>query len=223
MAGITAAIIGGGVALAGDVYKGIQGANQKSQAAQIAKNNPFVPEQMPSAITQATQLAQQNYTNGMPGTELAENGIKRAVTNATASASRGASSGGDILDAANKIQKNSNDATLDLAMKAASYKSNALGGYEAALGTEAGWQDKLYKNNTLDPYLRAANTAASLQGAGSINENNAIDGAATVVQSGVQAFDNNQFAKKLSLNPGNPNYMNTAAMAAYGNFLNMGK
>lgn len=197
MAGITAALIGGGIAIAGDVYKGIQGANQKSQAAQLAKSNPFIPETMPSSVTAATQLAQQNYTNGMPGTQMAENRIRRGATNATAAASRGASSGGDILDAANKIQKNSNDATLDLAMKAASYKSNALGGYEAALGTQAGWQDKLYQNNQLQPYLRSANTAASLQGAGSINENNAIDGASTVIQSGLQDYNNSQYRNLL--------------------------
>lgn len=212
MAGITAAFIGGGVALTGDTFKFIQGANQKKQAAQLAAANPFVQEQMPSQVTQATQLAQQNYTNGMPGTQYAKNGIARNATNATATASRGASSGGDILDAANKIQLGSNDATLKLAMDAASYKSNALGGYEAALGTEAGWTDQLYKNNTLAPYLRSANTASSLQGAGAINENNAIDSAETGIMTAGENYTNSKYKNLLSTKyPGQqvPNYVDS--------------
>lgn len=198
MSALAAAAIGAGGAIIGGAFKFFQGQSQKKQAEQIAKMNPFIPETMPSAVTQATNLAAQNYTNGMPGMVAAEQGIKQNAGNAQSFAAKGATSSGDILDAANKINTQSEDATLKLALQAASYKSNALGGYQAALGTEAGWQDQLYKNNTLQPYLRAANTAASLQGAGSINEAAGVDDAITGIQSGAQEYATMQGKKNLT-------------------------
>lgn len=198
MSALAAAAIGAGGAIIGGAFKFFEGNSQKKQAAQIAKNNPFIPETMPGAVTQATNLAAQNYTNGMPGMVAAEQGIRQNAGNAYTAAAKGASSGGDLIDAANKIDTTTQDATRQLALQAASYKSNALGGYEEALGTQAGWQDKLYKNNTLEPYLRAANTAASLQGAGSINEAAGIDDAITGVQAGAQEYGNFQQKAKLT-------------------------
>lgn len=166
------------------------GLSQKKKAEQIAKNNPFIPEQLPGEVKKATQLAAQNYTNGMPGMTAEQQAIQQNAGNAQAAAARGASSSGDVLDSANKINVQSQDATLQLAMQAASYKSNALGGYEAALDTQSKWQDKLYQNNELQPYLRSANTAASLYGAGSTNEFKGIDTALEGVQTGVEDFSN---------------------------------
>lgn len=197
MTALASAAVGAGGAIIGGAFKFFEGQSQKKQAAQIAKMNPFIPETMPGAVTQATNLAAQNYTNGMPGQVAAAQGIRQNSGNAYAAASKGATSSGDLLDAANKINAQSLDATRDLAVQAASYKSNALGGYEAALDTQAGWQDKLYKNNTLDPYLRAANTAASLQGAGSLNEAAGIDDAITGIQSGAQEYSTQQQKSKL--------------------------
>lgn len=165
------AIISGGLG----IYKTIQGANQKSQANQLAKNNPFIQEQIPGQIKLATNLAAQNYYNGMPGQTQATNNIRQNGANAYYNGSQAASSGGDLLDLASKINQGQNLATNDLAVKAADYKASALGSYEGALGNEGNWQDKLYQNNTLQPYLRTANTAASLYGAGSQNEFSGLD------------------------------------------------
>lgn len=129
--------------------------------------------------------------------QYGENQIKQNAANAQKVATQGASSGGDILDAANKINYGSNVASQQLALQAASYKSSALGGYESALGNEAGWQDKLYQNNQLQPYLRAANTAASLEGAGNINEANAIDSGLQSAQTVYQNQQNAQYKKQL--------------------------
>lgn len=213
----TIAAIAGGTALIGDAFKYFKGKSQIDQANQIAKNNPFTPESMPYQVKLATQLAAQNYRNGMPGMSQAQNAINRNAGNAYATANKGASSGGDLLDAANKIQVNSNDASQQLALQAASYKSNALGGYEAALGNEGQWQDKLYQNNQLQPYLRAANTSAALTGAGNVNEFGAIDSALTTVQATGQNIANKNYLKQL--NQTNTGAMDTSQLIPYSNFL----
>lgn len=202
MSGLAAAAIGAAPGLIEGAVGLFTGASQKRQAAQIAKNNPFIPEQLPGQVKQATQLAAQNYTNGMPGITAAKQQISQNAGDAEAAVAKGASSSGDILDSANKINNNSQNASLELAMQAASYKSNALGGYEAALNTEGQWEDKLYKNNQLDPYLRAANTAASLEGAGNINEFKGLDEAVGGLQTGYQDFSNSKTAGQFTF--GNP-------------------
>jgi hypothetical protein len=199
MSGIAAAAIGVGGSLIGGAFKFFEGQSQKKQADQIARNNPFVPQTMPAEVQLATKLAGQNYTNGMPGQYTARQQIGQNAANAGAIAAKGATSGGDLIDSANKIQLNADNATRDLALQAASYKSNALGGYEAALGNQAGWQDKLYQNNQLQPYLRAANTSAALTGAGSMNEFSGIDEATTGLQAGGQEITNSQYKKKMDL------------------------
>lgn len=166
-----AAIVSAGVG----AYKAIDGANQKADAKKLAKNNVFQPEQMPGQVIQATNLAAQNYFNGMPGTQAARQQIGQSGANAFYNGSQGASSGGDLLDLAARIGQGQNVATNDLATRGAQYKAQALGGYQSALNNEGQWQDKLYQNNVLQPYLRTANTAASMYGAGQQNMYSGID------------------------------------------------
>jgi len=165
------AIISGGLG----IYKTIEGANQRADAKKLAAGNVFTPMQMPGQVKQATNLAAQNYYNGMPGTQAAQNMISNNSANAYYNGSQGASSGGDLLDLAAKINQGQNVATNNLSLQAANYKSNALGGYENALNNEGDWQGKLYNNNTLQPFLRTANTAASLEGAGAQNMFSGLD------------------------------------------------
>ena len=189
---LTAAAIGGGSGILEGIFGFVKGQQQISQANAIAKANPFIPEEMPGSVTQATNLAAQNYTNGMPGMPAAKQQIAQNAGNAFSGVAKTASGSGDLIDAANKINTGTQDASLKLAMEAASYKSNALSGYQEALGNEAQWQDKLYKNNTLEPYLRAANTAASLLGAGNQNEFKGVDSALSGVQTGIEDYQTQQ-------------------------------
>src|SRR6185312_10737505 len=141
------AIAAGTILTAGlGAYKVIDGANQKAQANRLAKSNVFTPEQIPGQVKTATNLAAQNYYNGMPGQSVALNNIQRNGGNAFFNGARGASSGGDLLDLASKINVGQNAATNDLSAKAAEYKANAAGAYENALNTEGQYQDKIYKN-----------------------------------------------------------------------------
>lgn len=198
MSALAAAAIGVGGSVIGGAFKFFEGQSQKKQANQIAKNNPFVPEVMPAEVGLQTRLAQENFTNGMPGMNTAQQQIAQNAINAGTISAKGATSGADLIDSANKIQLNSDDATRQLALQAASYKSNALGGYEAALGNQAGWQDKLYERNQAEPYNRAANTSAALTGAGNLNEFGGIDTATQGLGAGAQELNNNKLAIQLA-------------------------
>lgn len=176
MSGFAAA----GLATAGlGAYKAINGANQTAKADRLAKSNIFTPEEMPYQVGLGTQLAQRNYTNGMPGTQDALNNINRNAASTFYKGQNAATSGGDILDLATRIGMGTNQATNQLAQQGAQYKSNALGEYQGALGNEAQWQSKLYNNNTLQPYMRTANLAASMYGAGQQNLYSGLDDVAS--------------------------------------------
>jgi hypothetical protein len=177
-AGIASAALG--------AYKVYTGAKQTSQGKQLAKNNVFQQEQLPGQVKLATNLAAQNYYNGMPGTAKAQQLINQNSANAFYNGSQGASSGGDLLDLASRINYGQNVATNDLAYKGADYKAQALGGYENALNNEGQWEDKLYNNNVLQPYLRTANTASALQGAGNMNTFSGLDQIGTAALSYAQ-------------------------------------
>jgi hypothetical protein len=165
------AIISGGLG----VYKAIDGANQKADAKRLATNNKFIPETMPGQVKLATNLAAQNYYNGMPGQAQAAAAINSNGANQFYNGSQAASSGGDLLDLASKINVGQNAATNDLSTRSAEYKANALGGYQSALNNEGRYQDKLYENNVLQPYLRTANAASAMYGAGAQNEFSGLD------------------------------------------------
>lgn len=182
-------LAGSAVVAAGTgVYKAVKGANQSAQANRLAKSNIFTPEEMPYEVGLGTDLAARNYTNGMPGTGDATNNINRNAASTFYKGQNAASSGGDILDLATRIGMGTNNATNQLANQQAEYKSGALGQYEGALGNQAQWQAKLYGNNTLQPYLRTANLAASMYGAGQQNMYSGIDDIGTSALAAGQAF-----------------------------------
>ncbi len=166
-----AAIVSGGLG----VYKAVEGANQRADAKKLAASNVFTPQRMPGQVQLATNLAAKNYYNGLPGTAAAQQMIGRNAAQSYYEGSQGASSGGDLLDLAAKTNMGANMATNNLAQQSANYKAQAAGAYQAALNNEAGWEDRLYQNNELQPYLRKANTAAALEGAGATNMFSGLD------------------------------------------------
>lgn len=209
-------------------YKAIDGANQKSKANQLAKNNIFTPEEMPAEVGLGTSLAARNYTNGMPGTADAVNNINRNAASQFYRGSQGATSGGDILDLATRIGQGSNAATNQLGAQQAQYKAGALGQYEGALNNQAQWQSKLYNNNVLQPYMRTANLASSMYGAGQQNMYSGLDdigsaavGAAKQYSVGSGTTKQSDFANRannpvLSAGGGSDSGMGGAGFNPYG-------
>lgn len=170
------AIAAAGIVSAGlGAYKAISGANQIADSKRLAKRNIFTPEEMPYEVGLSTDLAARNYSNGMPGEGQARNDINRNAASSFYRGAQGATSGGDILDLATRIGMGTSTATNQLAAQGAQYKANALGEYQNALGNQAQWRDKLYNNNTLQPYMRTANLASSMYGAGQQNLYGGLD------------------------------------------------
>lgn len=218
-----AAVVTAGVG----VYKAVKGANQSAKAERLAKSNIFTPEEMPYEVGLGTDLAARNYTNGMPGTANARNDINHNAASSFYRGSQGATSGGDILDLATRIGQGSNTAMNQLNAQEVQYKSSALGEYEGALGNQANWRAKLYQNNTLQPYLRTANLAASMYGAGQHNLYSGIDevGSAAVGYAkgsggfggGTTAATPQTGANSANWNPGSFGWQNNApALSASG-------
>jgi len=207
-------------------YKAIKGANQAADAKRMAKNNIFTPEEMPAEVQLGTDLAARNYTNGMPGDANARNDINRNAASQFYRGSQGATSGGDILDLATRIGQGSNAATNQLNAQEAQYKESALGQYEGALQNQAGWRGKLYNNNTLQPYLRTANLAASMYGAGQQNLYSGLDdiGSAAIGYAKGAATSNPPTVQTMGQVNGNPylsaaggGYQNTSPYPVSGN------
>lgn len=155
------------------------GGKQIREATALAASNKFTPYKTPTEILESTDLAQENYLNGMPGQDRAQNLIGTNMGNALQTAQQGASSSGDLIDAATRINLGADQATNGLTQQAAEYKANALQDYRGALGTQATYRDKEYQTNYLDPFIRKANAASSMYGAGQINRSSGWDGLST--------------------------------------------
>lgn len=215
-------LAGAAVVAAGTgVYKAVKGANQSAKAERLAKENHFTPEQMPYEVGLGTDLAARNYTNGMPGTGYATDQINRNAASQFYRGSQGATSGGDILDLATRIGYGTNQATNALTNQQAQYKAEALGGYEGALNNQAQWRDRLYQNNTLKPYLRTANLASSMYGAGQQNLYSGLDdvGSAAVGYANATGGGKSKGGQS-GYNPNEPYYNYDPSLA--GNFTDHG-
>lgn len=164
------------------------GGKQVKDAKALAAGNKFTRYQTPEQVLQATKLAEGNYRNGMPGQSRAENRIGTMEAGALNTATQGASSSGDLIDASTRINFGADQASNQLADQEAAYKAQALQGYEGALNNEAQYADKAYQINYLDPYIRKANTAAAMYGAGKINQQSGLDGLATTALTAASMF-----------------------------------
>lgn len=170
VAGIAAA-----PALASAAYKVFAGGKQVKDGKRIEKNNKFIKYERPGEVRDALALSERNYLNGMPGSDLYENRIGTSAAMAMESATQGASSSGDVLDAATKINQNTNNALLDLGIQEDQFKQNALGGYTNQLNNNAQYADKEFNYNIAQPYQRKAAAASALIGAGNQNIFSGVD------------------------------------------------
>lgn len=158
-----------GLASGGGIYKTIAGARQAKRGKDILKNLVRPTYTRPGEVTQALNLAERNYLNGMPGANIAENRIGTSSATAMGTATQGASSSADVLDAATRINLNENNALNDLAVQEANFKQNALGGYLGELHNNATYADKEFDYNLNQPYQQKAAEASALIGAGNQN------------------------------------------------------
>lgn len=163
---------------------------QKRQAEELAASNNFTPYQLPNEVLQATEMLGNQYRNGMPGMTAAADNIAANASSAFNTGIQGATSGGDVLDLATKVQYGQNQATNALNAEALQFKQNALGDYTNQLRNQAAYRDKEFQYNVADPFNRKANAAAGMYGASQVNKNSALDALTTSALAGATAYSN---------------------------------
>lgn len=159
-----------------EIFKFFKGRQQIRQANAI---NPIQPNfQMNTAmIDNARILGERSNNYTMPGYNLALDNINQNASSQFNNGVQGASSGGDVLDLANKINYGTNNSLNQLEGQNAQGADNALQQYLQA-NSMAG--NELVRKNQydLDQYQRKLNEKAALLQAGNQNSFSAGDNVA---------------------------------------------
>lgn len=199
---IAAAAVAGGVG----AYKTIAGAKQVKDGKRMAANNKRPYYSRPGEAVDALNIAERSYlNNGMPGADILQNRIGSSAATAFNNATQGASSSADILDAATKINVNTNDANNNLTIQEAQFKNQAQDTYLGQLANSANYTDKEFSYNKDQPYQTTAAAASALIGSGNQNIYSGINdiGGAAVgalgAMGGGKTIDGNQMDRVESI------------------------
>lgn len=171
----------------------IQGRRQTNRARDINPVDPG-PNQALEDNARMTGDIYGNYV--MPGYAQAEQNIDNAASAAYNTALQGATSSGDILDAASRIAYGTQQSLGNLAAQNATGREQALSRYlsaNAAAGTDQ-------TNWARQEYLRDVDRQAQLENAGMLNQNNAIQGGLGVLSTLMTDY----FARRQDQNPNSP-------------------
>lgn len=166
-------------------YKAVSGINQVRQGKRMASQNVRPTYLRPGEVELAESMAERNYLNGMPGATIARSGINQSAAAAYGAAERGASSGGDLLDAATKIGLNTNQSMNQLAAQEAQYKVTSGNAYNDALMRSAAYADKEFSYNQDDPFQQKAAAASALINSGNKNIFSGLDDVAGMAASAI--------------------------------------
>lgn len=172
---LAAAAIKAAPALLSAGYKFLSGNKQVKDGKRLQEQNKFTNYVRPTEATEALNLTERNFRNGMPGSDLYENRINSNAGAAFNAASNAASSSGDLLDAATKINMNTNRAMQDLGIQEDNFTQRALGQYTDQLGKNAVYSDKEFSYNIDQPFQAKAAAASALIGAGNQNKFSGFD------------------------------------------------
>ncbi len=119
------AILGTAASLIPAIYKTVSGIGQARRGKNMNPVNPGF--QMNSGIIDNARILGDRYSNyQMPGYNQAQNNIQTNFASSFNQGVQGASSGGDVLDLASKLNYGQNQATNQLAVQNAQVKDQAL-------------------------------------------------------------------------------------------------
>lgn len=173
-------LIAAGAALVPEVFRFFQGQSQIRKANAI---NPVMPQfQANQGILNNNRILQERSTNyQIPGYGQAVNNINSSTAQAFANGVQGATSGGDVLDLATKLQYGQQQGFNQLSQQNIQGADMALNQYldsNVMAGNEA-----VRKNMfDLDNYNRQLEEKAALLQAGSQNRYGAIDNTANALR-----------------------------------------
>lgn len=171
----TAALIGGGAKLLSGIVGGIFGLGQKRKAKKLLAANPRPTYDIPQEAFQNKGIAEQLSASGLPSTQYAQ--AQQNIQRQQAGALQAAQTRRGGLGLIGNIQQRTNDATLGLDATNAKMRVQNMQGLMNANTQLAGYRDKAFNINKLQPYQENTAYARSLQAAGTQNLMGGIDSA----------------------------------------------
>lgn len=174
--------LGLGLNFANSLFGGFQLLRGLSQAKSNQRPNYDIPKEIGQNLNQAQLYAQQ----GLP-----MDVYNRATANIDRNAAFGLRSLGDRrsgIAGISALNQSTNDAYSNLAMQDAQARMNNLAQLYNARSTMAGYRDKAFELNKMQPYMQRAQEAQALQGAGLQNIMRGLQGAGNTLSA--QAYNN---------------------------------
>lgn len=159
--------------LVGGAIKGIAGLFQKHKGNKILANNPRPNYDIPQEVFQNKGIAEQLSANGLPSTQYAQ--AQQNIQRQQAGAIQAAQTRRGGLGLIGNIQQRTNDATLGLDATNAKMRVANMQGLMNANSKLAGYRDKAFDINKMQPYIQNYNYAMGLKGAGNANIMSGID------------------------------------------------
>ncbi len=170
------------------IYQTMRGSNMLK-----GLNSPTmsVPQGAIGAENVAKNLAMQTE---LPGQGLMENKIDNSVSNSILDAKKVSDNPNDALDSVFKSYGMGMEKNNDLGIASANFQANNQMNLQNQENTMAQWQQKVWENNELNPYLRKANTASALLGSGIQNISGGLNKASDI---GANLFTGKYYASLL--------------------------
>jgi hypothetical protein len=174
---IPLAAIGLGLSAGSAIFQGVKGLQQTREAKEMQKNlGPRVNYQIPEEARKALALYQNMaVSRTMPGQQFMQNAIDMQQAKALGGATRAATSSQDLLSVATQLGEQGMEQQQALGLQAAQDYNQRQQDYAGALGTMAGYQEKVTADKQQDWYERSA-AAREMREAGLQNTMGAVQG-----------------------------------------------
>lgn len=130
-------------------------------------------EKMPSDITENKNLATKMALTGLPSEQYQQ--AMQNIQRQQLTALKGANDRRFGLGLVGALQQGTNDATLNLDVQNANARMANQRQLLSVNNQVAGWKDKLYQNNELNPWMRKYQYGQQLLGAGNQNLTGGLD------------------------------------------------
>lgn len=151
---------------------------------QILKSNRMNPVrptyEIPEETKEALGLRQSLLNAGLPGEQLARQGIFTNQANAVSGLQRAASDQGQLLAGLNAAQGQTNNALEGLQQAREANYANNVAGLEGAQARMAAARDKAFEYNEYEPYLMQLQQKYQLKNAGNQSISNGIGALSTI-------------------------------------------
>ena len=172
-------IAGAGIGIVNSLVNAIKGNKQVRDGKKIqerldAQGRPIL--ETPEAFNEVEGLVRSNYLDPrLLGETRIKDEIKARESNQIQNIQDTASSGTDALMAYNMANLNTNKSLFDVDMKAYDQQRADYSALLSTLGQKAGYQEKQFDANVMQPFIQDAEQAKALIAAGEQNRNNAFE------------------------------------------------